>query len=153
MWVFTISWTVACQAPLSMGFCKQEYWSGLSFPSPGNLPKPGIEPRYPRLQVGFLLSELPGNVDSSNRHLRVQLPTPENPRVLHLCLQILLAATHLFSVSMLLPFSQCLRNGIFWDWILSLSQMHLRFIQVGVCIIVHSFLLLSGILLCGYSTV
>ena len=37
-------WTVACQAPLSMGFSKQEYWSGLSFPTPGDLPDPGIEP-------------------------------------------------------------------------------------------------------------
>ena len=37
-------WTVACQAPLSMGFSRQEYWSGLSFPSLGDLPDPGIEP-------------------------------------------------------------------------------------------------------------
>ena len=41
--------TVACQAPLSMGFPKQEYWSGLPFPSPGDLPNPGIEPRSPAL--------------------------------------------------------------------------------------------------------
>ena len=38
------SWTVACQAPLSMGVSRQEYWSGLSFPSPGDLPNPGVEP-------------------------------------------------------------------------------------------------------------
>ena len=38
------AWTVARQAPLSMGFSKQEYWSGLPFPPPGNLPDPGIEP-------------------------------------------------------------------------------------------------------------
>ena len=38
------SWTVACQAPLSMGVSRQEYWSGLSFPSPGDLPSPGVEP-------------------------------------------------------------------------------------------------------------
>ena len=37
-------WTVACQAPLSMGVCRQAYWSGLSFPPPGDLPDPGIEP-------------------------------------------------------------------------------------------------------------
>ena len=43
-------WTVACQAPLSMGFSRQEYWSGLLFPPPGNLPNPGIEPRSPALQ-------------------------------------------------------------------------------------------------------
>ena len=41
------SWTVACQAPLSMGLPRQEYWSGLSFPPPGDLPDPGIEPSSP----------------------------------------------------------------------------------------------------------
>ena len=44
-------WTVACQAPLSMGFSRQEYWSGLLFPSPGNLPDPGIELRSPALHL------------------------------------------------------------------------------------------------------
>ena len=43
------SWTVPHQAPLSMGFSRQEYWSGLPFPSPGDLPDPGIEPRSPSL--------------------------------------------------------------------------------------------------------
>ena len=50
-------WTVALQAPLSMGFSRQEYWSGLPFPSPANLPDPGIEPRSPALQAGDLLTE------------------------------------------------------------------------------------------------
>ena len=49
VWLFATPWTVTCQAPLSMGFSKQEYWSGLSFPSPGDLPNPGIEPRSPTL--------------------------------------------------------------------------------------------------------
>ena len=44
-------WTVACQAPLSMGFLSQEYWSVLPFPSPGDLPDPGIEPLSPALQI------------------------------------------------------------------------------------------------------
>ena len=44
-------WTVACQAPLSIEFSRQEYWSGLPFPSPGNLPDPEIKPRSPALQV------------------------------------------------------------------------------------------------------
>ena len=43
--LFAIPWTVVYQASLSMGFSRQEYWSGLSFPSPGDLPDPGIEPR------------------------------------------------------------------------------------------------------------
>ena len=46
-----------CQAPLSMGFLRQEYWSGLPCPSPGNLPDPGIKPRSPALQADSLLSE------------------------------------------------------------------------------------------------
>ena len=51
-------WTVACQAPLSMGFSKHEYWSGLPFPSPGDLPNPGIEPGPPALQADSLSTEL-----------------------------------------------------------------------------------------------
>ena len=47
--LFATPWTVAYQAPLSMGFSRQEYWSGLPFPSPGDLPDPGIEPRSPAL--------------------------------------------------------------------------------------------------------
>ena len=47
-------WTVAHQAPLSMGFSRQDYWSGLPFPSPGNLPDPGIEYGSPALQTGCL---------------------------------------------------------------------------------------------------
>ena len=43
-------WTVACQAPLSMGFSRQEYWSRLPFPSPGDLPNPGTKPRSPALE-------------------------------------------------------------------------------------------------------
>ena len=58
--LFVIPWTVAYQAPLSMEFSRQEYWSGLPFPSPGDLPDPGIEPRSPALQADALLPELPG---------------------------------------------------------------------------------------------
>ena len=53
-------WTVACRAPLSMKFSRQEYWSGLPFPSPGDLPDPEIEPRSPALQADSLLTELCG---------------------------------------------------------------------------------------------
>ena len=51
VWLFATTWTVACQAPLSMGFFRQEYWSGLSFPSPGDLPDLGIESRSPAFQA------------------------------------------------------------------------------------------------------
>ena len=53
-----IPWTVACQAPLSMGFSSQEYWSGLPFPSPGDLPDPGNEPMSLALQADDLPAEL-----------------------------------------------------------------------------------------------
>ena len=53
-------WAVALQAPLSMGFSRQEYWSGLPFPSPGDLPNPGIEPASPALEAGSLATESPG---------------------------------------------------------------------------------------------
>ena len=53
-----LTWTVACQAPLSMGFSRQEYWSGLPFPSPGDLSNPGIEPGSPALQADSLPTEL-----------------------------------------------------------------------------------------------
>ena len=54
-------WTVACcQAPLSMGFSRQEYWSGLPFPFPGDLPNPGIDLRSPALQADSLPSQPPG---------------------------------------------------------------------------------------------
>ena len=52
--------TVACQAPLTMGFSRQEYWTGLPCPPPGDLPDPGIKSRSPALQAESLLSELPG---------------------------------------------------------------------------------------------
>ena len=50
-------WTIAFQAPLSMGFFRQKYWSGLPFPSPADLPDPGIEPRSPALQADSLPTE------------------------------------------------------------------------------------------------
>ena len=60
--LFATPWPVAHQAPLSMGFSRQEYWSGLPFPSPGDLPDPGIEPRSPTLQADTLTSEPPGKL-------------------------------------------------------------------------------------------
>ena len=57
---FATPWTVACQAPLSMGFSRQEHWSGLPFPSLRDLPDPGIEPRSPALQADSLPTKLQG---------------------------------------------------------------------------------------------
>ena len=58
--LFATQWTIVCQALPSMGFSRQEYWSGLPFPSPWDLPDPGTEPRSPSLQADTLTSELPG---------------------------------------------------------------------------------------------
>ena len=58
--LFGIPWTVAYQAPQSVEFSRQEYWSGLPFPSPGDPPNPGIEPGSPTLQADALPSEPPG---------------------------------------------------------------------------------------------
>ena len=57
--LFTTPWTAACQATLSMGFSQQDYWSGLPFPPPGDLPNPGIKPKslaLPVLAGGFFIS-------------------------------------------------------------------------------------------------
>ena len=61
--LFATLWTVARQAPLSLGFSRQEYWSGLPFPSPEDLPNPGIEPGSPALQADALSSEPPGKTN------------------------------------------------------------------------------------------
>ena len=58
--LFVTPWTVARRAPLSMGFSRQKYWSGLPWPPSGDLPNPGIEPRSPALQADSLPSEPPG---------------------------------------------------------------------------------------------
>ena len=60
--LFATPWTVAYQAPPSMGFFRQEYWSGLPFPSPGDLPSPGIKPRFPRI------GDLDSNPGLSKKH-------------------------------------------------------------------------------------
>ena len=61
---FVAPWTVARQAPLSMGFSRPEYWSGLPFPSPGDLRDPGLEPMSPGLKVDSLPSEPPDKLSS-----------------------------------------------------------------------------------------
>ena len=65
---FATPWTVACQAPPPMEFSRQEYWSGLTFPTPGDLPDPGIEsvsPAYLALASGFFTTVPPGNIFSN----------------------------------------------------------------------------------------
>ena len=71
--LFATPWTIAYQAPQSMGFSRQECWSGLPFPSPGYLPDPGIEPASPALQADSLPFEPPGSplllmLTANNKH-------------------------------------------------------------------------------------
>ena len=65
--LFVKPWTVAHQAPLSLGFSRQEYWSGLPFPSPGELPDPGLKPRSPPLQADASTSEPPGKPQTKRK--------------------------------------------------------------------------------------
>ena len=68
--LFATPWTVAHQAPLSMGFSRQEYWSWLPFPSPGDLPDPGIEPLSTALAGGFFIAEPSRKPIAKRKHLR-----------------------------------------------------------------------------------
>ena len=70
-----IPWTIACQAPLSMEFSRQEYWSRLPFPSPGDLSDPEIKPGSPALQADSLLSKLTEKLQKGDRSVEGQLPT------------------------------------------------------------------------------
>ena len=71
-------WTIVHQAPLSVGFSKQEYWSGLPFPSPGDLPDPGIEPVSPALQADSLPSEPLRKPDQARKGKLAQLKEFKN---------------------------------------------------------------------------
>ena len=68
--LFVTPWTIAHQAPPSMEFSRQEYWSGLPFPSPGDLSNPGIEPGSPALQADTLPSEPPGKSQVRSRQIK-----------------------------------------------------------------------------------
>ena len=68
--LFVTLWTVAYQTPQSMEFSRQEYWSGLPSPSPGDLPNPGIEPGSPALQPDTLPSEPPGKPKTAYKEQR-----------------------------------------------------------------------------------
>ena len=69
--LFATPWTVAHQPPQSMEVSRQEYWSGLPFPSPGDLPDPGIEPGSPSLQADALLSE-PQKIKQTNKKIELR---------------------------------------------------------------------------------
>ena len=77
-------WIVARQAPVSMGFPRQEYWSGLPFPSPGDLPNSGIKPLSPALAGGFFTAESPQEPFSSIAGTKAQVfQIPDDPALYH----------------------------------------------------------------------
>ena len=94
--LFVTPWTVAHQAPLSMGFSRQEYWSGLPFPSPGCLPNPGIEPRSPTLQAGALASEPSGKPNGYTVSLYFLMTNSLHSKELFLPFNLLITFIRLF---------------------------------------------------------
>jgi len=80
---FATLWTATCQAPLSMGFSRQKYWSGLPFPSPEDLPQVGTEPTSPALEGGFFYQEPPGKPRSLLAILYTVVFTPEKAMATH----------------------------------------------------------------------
>ena len=73
--LFATPWTVARQVPLSMGFSRQEYWNGLPFPPPEDLPNPGTEPSSPALAGGFFTAEPPGKPKCSIKAVIINMFT------------------------------------------------------------------------------
>ena len=84
------SWSILRQAPLSMIFSRQEYWSGLPFPPAGDLPNPGTKPEFPALQAGSLLSE-PGSLYPSCKLPTVNMPSSSSPCNRTFCVSLLWA--------------------------------------------------------------
>ena len=83
--LFGTPWTIGYQAPLSMGFSRQEYWSGLPFPSPEDLPDPGIEPGSPALQADALTSEPAGKPRVYSRGLEMYMGRREQGMIDGIC--------------------------------------------------------------------
>ena len=72
LWLFATPWTVACQSSLFMEFSRQAYWSGLPFPTPGDVPDPGtqfVSPTFPALAGGFITTEPTGKYKNDIRRL------------------------------------------------------------------------------------
>ena len=89
VWLFATPWTVVHQAPLSTEFSRQEYWNGLPFPPPGDLPDPRIKPKPPALQADSLLSEPPRKLQHQGPHLQLNRLSSSliavSPKSLQLC--------------------------------------------------------------------
>ena len=113
--LYVTLWYVACQAPLSMGFSRQEYQSGLPCPLPGDLPHPGIEPRSPALQADSLPSEPPGKLKNTGMGSLsllqgIFLTQESNQRLLH-CKWILYQLSYQGSLVVRAPHFHCRESG------------------------------------------
>ena len=108
VWLFATPWTVAYQALTSMRFSRHDYWSGLPFPSPGDLPNPGIKPGSPALQTEALPSEPPGKLsltEHSKNSLYLDQSSPQY------CYRDLLSHSVSYSVKFSLEFRCSLPGG------------------------------------------
>ena len=136
------------QTPSSMGFSRQEYWNGLPFPSPGNLPDPGIEPRFPTLQADSLPAEpqvKPKNTEVGSLSLpQLIFPTQELNRGLLHCRQVLyqlnyqgsseskvksLSCVRLFATPWTVVCTRLLRP---WDFLGKSTGMGCHFLLQGI---------------------
>ena len=159
-------WTVARQAPPSMGFSRQEYCSGLPMPFLGDLLDPGNEPGSPALQAGSLLPEPPSiftllcshHHHSAPHFLRAQLqlctlntdspfpiptPRPEQPPFYFVSIHLAALGSHTSGIT---------QDSFFCDRLVSLSIMSSRFHHVEACVRIPFLLRLKNILLCVYTT-
>ena len=111
IWLFATSWTKAHQTPLSMGFSRQEYWSWLPVPSPGDLPNPGIKPKSPALVDGLFTTELPGKPTYMYVYIYIY--------ILYLLLIIVLEIYEHFNITLLIYLMSCngIRKGSFIFWL------------------------------------
>ena len=133
--LFVTPWTVAYQEPPSMGFSRQEYWSGLPFPSPGALPDPGIQPRSPAFQADALTSESPGKQVHNIKlwfspvswsHVRLILTPVRGPRRAKKCSSCP-KASHKPDQMSCHPERPCMSShqDFPWVWLSHLPQSHI----------------------------
>ena len=120
VWLFATLWTVALQAPLSMGFSRQEYWSGLPCPSPGHLPNPRIEPTSsaaPALQEDSLLLSHQGSPGARRLSFYLASLSP------HVACEVTKAVSYIFRGCLFpIPYSSSLQRWAFSCGLRSLSS-------------------------------
>ena len=146
VWLFATPWTVAYQAPPSMGFSRQECWSGLPFPSPGDLPDPGIKPRCPALQAGkpiYVYSHLNMILTSPPRESSIFLHFTEEDSAAQ---RVLLTCTRSAA-----PRWQNFMQSHIWGWSLRSLHLSLDLDQIRVGGVSHLKILNLSIMLLRFT--